>query len=237
MDEMGVPGDRMFVFNVRGCENPLLTEAGRFDLAQKIKEQRGAVLIVDPFGRAFAGEQNDASQVAPWLVNLDQVAEMSGCSEMLLTAHAGWNGERARGSSALEDWPDAIVTMRKDSEKNRWLKADGRDVDIEEMMLIWNETTRTYSPSSATPVSARERAITMLADEIVKHVKAVPGMNMTELTASLKNDGVTYQKGNLAPAREQAEMRKQIRTEPKGKGLALFPVDLYVVAPPAASDG
>jgi hypothetical protein len=234
MDDMGVPGDRMYVFNMRGTENPLLTEVGRWDLAQKIKAQRGEVLIVDPFGRAFPGEQNDASQVSPWLVNLDQVAEMGGCSELLLTAHAGWGSTnvRSRGSSALEDWPDAILTMRKDEDGNRFIKADGRDVDVEESMLRWHEDTRTYSRTTEVGMTADERGITRLADLIVEQVKLSPGLSMSATLRAIRENGGTWSKRHELDARRQAESRGQIRAEAGPKGaVLLYPVDLWRAVP------
>ncbi len=84
--------------------------------------------MVDPFGRAYTGtSQNDAGEVGAFLCGLDRFAEAAGVSELVLTAHAGWDGERTRGSSALEDWADAVVylTRDKENEKLRFFRAIG----------------------------------------------------------------------------------------------------------------
>ncbi len=153
MRDIGIPSDRMVVVNLRGRENLLASEAGREHLVERIREVEGQVLIVDPFGRAFTGEdQNSASAVGPWLGILDEVAEASGCTEMILVAHTGWNGERSRGSSALEDWPDSILRLTKDGDgasAPRFVSAEGRDVDVDEDRLDFDKATRRLTMSGA----------------------------------------------------------------------------------------
>jgi hypothetical protein len=96
-----VPRERAYVVNLRGRRNLLADEEGRAELVDMIRAVGGQVLAVDPFGRAYTGRsQNDAAEVTPWLVRLDEVAEQAGVTEVVLTAHAGWDGERTRGS-----WP------------------------------------------------------------------------------------------------------------------------------------
>ena len=78
----------------------------------QLREHDVEALIVDPFGRAYTGtSQNDPGEVGAWLTDLDTFARADvGATDLILTAHAGWNGERTRGASALEDWADVIVT-------------------------------------------------------------------------------------------------------------------------------
>ena len=80
----------------------------------------------------------------------------AGVSELVLTAHAGWNGERTRGSSALEDWPDVIVTMNKDEATGqRFIRAEGRDVDVDEDGLHYDPATRLLSRMPRGPRTMR----------------------------------------------------------------------------------
>ena len=149
MADIGVPPDRCYVINLRGRRNLLADAEGRAELVGQIRAQSGEVLVVDPFGRAYTGKsQNDAAEVTPWLVRLDEVAEQAGITEVILTAHAGWDGERTRGSTALEDWPDVIVTMTRDPDSDeRFIKAEGRDVDLPEDRLSFDPATRTLALS------------------------------------------------------------------------------------------
>lgn len=141
--EHGVDPDRLLVINLRGKRNPLATEDGRAELVQVLTANNVEILIVDPFGRAFTGkDQNSASDVAPWLVGLDTLANDAGVSEVILSVHAGLDGSRSRGSSALMDWPDTIVTLTKDTNGSRFFEARGRDVEIERERFEYNAVTR-----------------------------------------------------------------------------------------------
>src|SRR4029077_15507798 len=102
----GVPVDRFVIVNLRGRRNPLAHPEDRAKLAGILRALSVQSVIVDPFGRAYTGaSQNDSGEVGSWLISLDRfVRSEVGARDLILTAHAGWNGERTRGASALEDW-------------------------------------------------------------------------------------------------------------------------------------
>lgn len=145
--EAGIDPERLFLVNLRGRRNPLSHEGDREALSSLLRSRNVGALIVDPFGRAFTGDnQNDNGQVQSFLVDLDLFTRAEvGARDLMLAAHAGWGAERARGASALEDWADTIITMTRDpqDESRRFLKAEGRDVDIEEDELAFDDFTRT----------------------------------------------------------------------------------------------
>ncbi|MBB1493511.1 AAA family ATPase [Propioniciclava sp. MC1595] len=152
--DVGVPADRLFLVNLRGRRNPLADPEDRADLAELLRAQRVESLIVDPFGRAYSGQsQNDIGEVTAWLADLDRFARAEvGALDLILTAHAGWQGERVRGASALEDWADSIVLLTKEDDDKggrRFVRAIGRDVDLEEDALDFDPDTRTLSLSGA----------------------------------------------------------------------------------------
>ena len=99
----------------------------------------------------------------------------------MLTAHAGWNGERTRGSTALEDWADSIVTLTRDhgedgqGARDRYLRAIGRDVDIDEDRLSYDPDTRTLSLAGAgsRSIARASRRTDVLRDAILRLVEAV----------------------------------------------------------------
>jgi hypothetical protein len=143
-DEAGVPRGRLFLVNLRGRGNPLGDDDGRMRLAALLRSRGTEALLCDPFGRAYTGvSQNDPGEVGRWLDDLEHFARTDvGVNDLMLTAHAGWEGERTRGASALEDWPDSIITMTRGGrvdgdggEDARYLKAIGRDVELEEDRL------------------------------------------------------------------------------------------------------
>jgi hypothetical protein len=132
--EAGVPTDRLVLANLRGRRNPLAHEDDRRELAAYLRGQGVEVLVVDPFSVAFRGfgtNENASGEVRGFLTALDEFARSEvGASIVILSAHSGWEGERTRGSSALEDWPDVILTLRRDTEQDngpRYLTALGRD--------------------------------------------------------------------------------------------------------------
>jgi hypothetical protein len=217
MDAIGVPPDRLYVVNLRGRRNLLADQEGRDELAEMIRTHEGEVLTVDPFGRAFTGKsQNDSAEVTPWLLRLDDLAEHAGVAELVLTAHAGWEGERTRGSSALEDWPDAILTMTRDLETNeRLIKAEGRDVDLEEDQLDYHDASRRLTLTGAGNRRQVRAGVQLetLVGYVVEIVKAQPGLNTTELTVELRKRGAHMQREHPGQAARLAVERGLIRRE------------------------
>jgi AAA domain len=134
-------GDRIVIWHLRGQPNPLRSEKGRALVAEALAETGACALVVDTFGKAFYGRsQSDAAEVTQWLVDLDEVAGPH--RDIYLSVHAGWVGERSRGSSALEDWPDTTLTI-VDDDGTRYLSTIGRDVDdIDGLPLAYDPAAR-----------------------------------------------------------------------------------------------
>ena len=70
-----------------------------------------------------------------------------------MVQHMGHLNERARGDSRLQDWPDAIWRLVRETDEPdsaRYFKAYGRDVDIPEGRLSFDAATRrlTYAAGS-----------------------------------------------------------------------------------------
>jgi len=203
--DAGVPLDRLFLVNLRGRRNPLSDPEDRAELAALLRAQRVETLICDPFGRAYSGaSQNDAGEVGAWLVSLDTFARAEvGALDVILTAHAGWNGERTRGSSALEDWADSIVTLTRDEESgDRFIRATGRDVDLDEDRLDFDAETRTLSlsGSGSRKTSAASRHLADLALAVVAIVAEHGPLNGSGVAEHLRADDVPHQKGDHSKA-------------------------------------
>ncbi len=84
-----------------------------------------------------------------WLADLNRWARsVVGVCDLIMTVHSGWNQERARGSSALGDWPDVILYLTRDDKTDkRYLRATGRDVALDEDRLDYDPDTRRLSLS------------------------------------------------------------------------------------------
>jgi len=207
--EIGIPGDRLLIINLRGKANPFANAEALRQLAALLRKYEIDVLIVDPFGRAFSGQdQNSAAEVGAWLAELDRLATEAGCSEVILAVHAGWHGEKTRGSTALEDWPDTIaqIVRSKEDQNLRYFKAFGRDVDVEEDALVFDKTTRRLTlagSGSRNAVKAERRADGLLA-AVVAAVTKEPGLTTTRLGALLREVGLGLQRGDAGGASRAA---------------------------------
>jgi RecA-family ATPase len=205
--EAGVPPERILTVNLRGGSNPLAWEEERAELAAELRRREVETIMVDPFGRAFTGsDQNSAGDVQAFLLMLDQFCRAEvGALDLMMSAHAGWQQERTRGSSALEDWPDTIITLTKDEDGQRYLRAIGRDVDIEEDQLSYREADRrlllTGAGSKAqAQASARDAD---LESEILTVLGQGDGLGMNELWRVLSEQGVKCRRGDHSRAAQR----------------------------------
>lgn len=93
-DDHGIDQDRLYQVNIRGRRNPFTHPKDREVLLADLRSRGVESLVVDPFGRAYPGKsQNDPGEVGSWFVDLDLfVRPEVGAKDVILTAHAGWNG-------------------------------------------------------------------------------------------------------------------------------------------------
>lgn len=177
----------------RGYSLPLQSESARRWAVEWLLANQVEVLIVDPFGAVYQGDENSNSEVRAWLRQLDEVKERAGVSELYLTIHTGKAAaeegrEIARGATAVNDWADAIWTYSRDTAPGtatpsnvRFLSARGRAVDVSEFPVEWDAATHalTRVEGGGSRATLRRRA---LRDQIVAHVEANPGA----VTAAIK---------------------------------------------------
>lgn len=211
-DEAGVPPDRLYLVTLRGRRNPLGHPDDRAELADRLREQEVEALMVDPFGRAYTGQsQNDPGEVGAWLAELDRFARGAGVVDLILATHAGWNGERSRGASALEDWADSILTLTRDSddEQTRYLRAEGRDVLIEEDRLDFDPHTRqlTLTGAGSRTVASSARRVERLIPTVVSLVQEAGGLTGYGIDKALSERGDSARKGDGAKAANLAADR------------------------------
>ena len=207
-DEVGVFHDRFVLVNLRGRRNPLADPDDRARLAEHLQGFEVETLIVDPFGRAYTGRsQNDPGEVGAWLAQLDEFARSDvGARDLILSAHAGWNGERTRGASALEDWADVTIMMTRDpdDETKRFLRAEGRDVLVEEDALTFDPSTRllTLARTGSRKHAREERKIADLAVLVVRAARIDPGLSYAAAERSIRamDDNPGFRAGEVAKA-------------------------------------
>ncbi|MCD2142282.1 AAA family ATPase [Rhodococcus pyridinivorans] len=222
--EAGIDHDRLVLVNLRGRRNPLIVPEDRAALTERLRAEEVESVIVDPFGRAFTGtSQNDAGEVTAFLLDLDEFVRAEvGARDLFLTNHAGWNGDRSRGSTALEDWGDSLILLKTDAKSGeRYLSALGRDVEIEETVLHFDGETRHLSLNLAEGNRRKNEVqehIDALLDPIVEIVTAQPGINTTQIRNALRDRKVPFQDQYFSRAVDAAEKRGHIRRESGGPG-------------------
>jgi hypothetical protein len=184
--------DRIVVVPMRGkgaTLNLALPEA-RAKWAAKLQGFDTSIVILDclrPIMDALGLDENrDAGKFLVWF---DALLNEAGVAEANVIHHMGHGQERSRGDSRILDWPDATWTLvRKDPDNpasERYFKAFGRDVDIRESLLGYDEFKRklTYVGGSRADVDAD----TALPHGIA-YLRANDGANQTAIQKSLKDD-------------------------------------------------
>jgi AAA domain len=114
-------------------------------------------------------ERSDAGR---FLVAYDALLSDAGISDSLVVQHMGHAGERARGDSRLQDWPDAIWNIVRETDNPdspRFFSAYGRDVNVAEGRLSFDKASRrlTYTAGSrrdAETEAALVDVVTLLAN-------------------------------------------------------------------------
>jgi hypothetical protein len=188
--QVGIAGHRLLLVNLRGRRNPLGHPDDRDRLVELLRDHQAQALIVDPFGRAYTGKsQNDPGEVTAWLCDLDRFATDASIAEVVLSTHAGWDGERSRGASSLEDWADVVATLVRDpdDETARYLRAFGRDVEVDEDRLVFEPDTRTLTLAGAgsRKRSKAERAVEAAMPDVLDYVTDNPGCSGQDIRRSV----------------------------------------------------
>lgn len=221
--------------NIRSVENVgLVALRGRvstFDItkaecrANWAAKIRGAdVVILDclrPILDALGLDENrDAGR---FLVAFDALLKEAGASEALIVHHMGHVGERSRGDSRLQDWPDAtwkLIRQKTDDPTSaRYFSAFGRDVMVPETLLAYDSNSRTLSAVGGSREDTKASAI---VNELVTKLSNAPGSSQNGIERLMPGYDVKSIRGAVRLAVEQGRVRKEPR-HGKGGGYAYYP--------------
>lgn len=173
--------DRVHVLHLRGTSLPMSDARVCKWVVKWLAEREVTMWLPDPYSRAYVGcvdNGNDEAKVGKFLDILDILKGEAGVSELVMPVHTGKGrvesgDESAIGSQRLEAWPDSMWYLTKDQETGlRFLRAEGRDVDVDEEQLTYNESTRCLK------LGGWDRVTTVRlldADKVVDFVVANPG--------------------------------------------------------------
>jgi hypothetical protein len=150
----------------------LLDDRCRTEWITRLRELDADYLILDCLRPVLdAAGLDESRDTGKFLIAFDALLHEAAISDAAIVHHMGHTGERARGDSRLQDWPDAIWRLvREDDQPSspRYFTAYGRDVDTPEGRLCFDPDTRrlTYAPGSrsdAKAEAAQRDVITLLA--------------------------------------------------------------------------
>jgi len=214
-DQSIVADDRVVPIPLRGNLNALdlLTTTGRAGWATRLRELRCGFLILDclrPVLDAFGlDEHRDTGR---FLVAFDALLAEAGIGEAMVVHHMGHNGERARGDSRLQDWPDVgwrLVREDQDPASARYLAAFGRDVDQRETRLEYDSVTRRLTAGEGS--RAGNRVSTTLA-AVLAALHGKPRQSLRELQTTVTASG--HARDAVREAIVVGRRTGQITTEP-----------------------
>jgi hypothetical protein len=200
----------------------LLDDRCRAQWAQRLRDLGCDYLILDclrPILDALGLEESrDAGK---FLVAFDALLAEAGIADSAMVQHMGHLNERARGDSRLQDWPDAIWRLVRETDEpdsTRYFKAYGRDVDVPEGRLSFDPTTRqlTYAPGSRADARTEDALRTVVA-VLAEDAKAGrEGLSMRSLEAA-----VDHPRDTVRTAARKAVERKLVTTERGAKNAKL----------------
>jgi hypothetical protein len=141
--------DRLVVIPLRGAASSfdIIDPERRRYWVEQLKAHRVQYLILDCLRPVLdALGLNEHTEAGVFLTAFDALLREAGIPEALVIQHMGHKNERARGDSRLLDWPDVGWTLVRESDDDpaspRYFKAYGRDVDIPETQLTYDESSR-----------------------------------------------------------------------------------------------
>lgn len=207
-----VQPQRITLVHLRGIRLPLLAPITQEWCVATLQDMHCQTWIVDPWARAFAGsgDENSNSDVGVALDVLDSIKERAGVANLLLATHTGRGAmdegaERARGATRLDDWADVRWLLTRDKNDARFLRATGRDVEVDEEGLAFDLATRRLAFGGGDRAWQRRRRV---QSEILDYVAAHPGCGVREIEANVMGG-----KDVIGGARQSLISNHEIRVE------------------------
>lgn len=190
MREVGIKNtDRIKLVHLRGLRMPMTSDYVQEKVINILRDFDAQTWIVDPLARAFvgSGDENSNSDVGLFLDTLDVIKYEANVDNLIVAAHTGraleHGIERARGASRFDDWADVRWILTKNDEGQRFLKAHGRDVDMEQHLLTYEPDSRSLGVDKA--ISKTDATIEGIMAQIVKLTTAHPGILTKDLKEKL----------------------------------------------------
>uniref|UniRef100_UPI0035CB00D4 AAA family ATPase n=1 Tax=uncultured Mycobacterium sp. TaxID=171292 RepID=UPI0035CB00D4 len=104
---------------------------------------------------------DESREAGQFLTAYDRLLDEAGVADTAIVHHMGHANERARGDSRLQDWPDAIWRLVRETDEPdspRYFSAYGRDVDVHEGRLSFDPATRRLAYAAGSRSDAKTEA-------------------------------------------------------------------------------
>lgn len=222
--------DRVSVLNLRGLSFRMTDRQAADWLVGYLRDMDCGLLLIDPLARMLGGvDENSNTEVAPALNALDEIRHRAGVDAgCVLATHTGRAAhgkdaeratERTRGASRLDDWPDALWVYTRDEAGSRFLSATGRDVELAESRLAFDQVSRRLTLVEEGQSRSQAR-VDGLVRSVVDYVHSHPGCTAREIQAEMHGN-----KDALGKAARKAIEDGLLRVEKKGAANLHYPAE------------
>lgn len=193
--------DRVTLLNLRDQPFHLVGPAPEREAVEWLKQHEIGFWIIDPFVRAYGSNENDNELVSRFLEALDSIKARAGVVDLLLLHHMGRKEheegkEHGRGATRLDDWADSILTLTKNPEGDRFLRAEGRDVHAPRRLLHFDADTRLLTLDQTEGASGRQAshhaAATRMEKDIIRIIGQQPGILAGDLRVAVSGNDAAF---------------------------------------------
>lgn len=162
--------------------------------ARTLREEDCEIFVLDcltPLLNALGLDESNEG-VGAFISAFDAFLDEAKIAEALILHHMGHHGERSRGASRLRVYPDAewkLVRERPedpnaepDSSAPRYFSAYGRDVDIPERLLVYDEASRRLPQGEG---SRKTAPVGRARLDVMRFLGINPGASKNQIETSL----------------------------------------------------
>lgn len=175
--------ERIMFWNLRGLNNPFRSREAMKEFAAQVLPLEIETLVLDPLSGSFIGDTNNNDEVKRFFLMLEEFKVLAGVKHFFIMVHAGNDATKPRGATTLRDHPDAIWSMTKNAAGNRFFKAEGRDVSLDEGTLSFDESTGLLSFDAG---ASRASKSTGLKERIYDFIVSHPGCKSADIDLHVK---------------------------------------------------
>jgi hypothetical protein len=213
------------VLNLRGYSLPLHVPSVEAWVVEWLREHEVAAWVVDPFARAYIGDENENGAVGVFLNQLDIIKEKAGVAHLVMPNHTGrgemeQGAERSRGATRLDDWADVRWILTKDQTGARYFRASGRDVETEEAALEFEPATRALRITGGDRFTAARAAA---VDAVRTIITNRPGVGVSDLRVGVRQILGKADNNRIDDAIAILVSRGEIHTKRSGHTLGHWP--------------